>query len=58
MVGIDLSGENISLALNDKSKVKALLKKVEGTKLFLESDGEVSVIDFSDVSKAKTYFEW
>lgn len=51
-------GENISLTLNDKTKVKALLKKVDGTKLSLESEGETQVVDFSDISKAKTYFEW
>ncbi len=49
-------GENINL-LSDE-KIKAKLLKVEGNKLFLEKDGETIEIDFNDVKKARTYFEW
>jgi ribosome maturation factor RimP len=51
-------GEQVSLTLTNKDKVKAILKNVEGNKLFLEVDNEVIEIDFNDVKKAKTYFEW
>jgi ribosome maturation factor RimP len=49
-------GEQVSLTLTNKDKVKAILKNVEGNKLFLEVDNEVIEIDFNDVKK--TYFEW
>ncbi|PHS56438.1 MAG: ribosome maturation factor [Sulfurimonas sp.] len=51
-------GEKISLLLKDKSKVKALLIKVEESKIFFEADGEEDSVDFRDILKAKTYFEW
>jgi ribosome maturation factor RimP len=31
---------------------------VEGNKLFLQKDDEIVEIDFNDVKKARTYFEW
>jgi ribosome maturation factor RimP len=49
-------GENINLLTDEK--IKAKLLKVEGNKLFLEKDGEEIEIDFHDVKKARTYFEW
>jgi ribosome maturation factor RimP len=51
-------GEKISLITEDKNKVRAILKSVEGDKLFFENDEESFSIDFYDVKKAKTYFEW
>lgn len=51
-------GENVSLLLDNKEKIKATLTKVEGKKLFLDKDGEASEVEFHDVKKAKTYFEW
>jgi len=51
-------GENISLVTTSKEKYKALLKDVNGSVVILETeDGRVEV-DFSAISKAKTYFEW
>ncbi len=51
-------GEKISLLLEDKSKIKAILTKVEDSKIFFEIDGEENSVDFGEIAKAKTYFEW
>jgi len=51
-------GHNISFLLSEKDKLKAKLVKVEGNKLFLQKDDEIVEIDFNDVKKARTYFEW
>ncbi|WP_457744203.1 ribosome maturation factor [Sulfurimonas sp.] len=51
-------GDNLSLLLNEKEKIKGKLIKVEGNKLFLQKDDEIVEIDFNDVKKARTYFEW
>lgn len=52
------TGEKVSLLLKDKTKIKALLTKVEDSKMFLEVDGQESSVDFGEIAKAKTYFEW
>ncbi len=51
-------GEKVALTLKDKSKIKGLLTKVEDSKLFVEADDEEVSVDFGEISKAKTYFEW
>jgi len=51
-------GENISLLLDEKEKIKGNLLKVEGNKLFVEKDDTVQEVDFNNIKKAKTYFEW
>jgi ribosome maturation factor RimP len=51
-------GENLSLLLGDKEKLKAKLLKVEGKKLFLEKDSQTIEVNFDDIKKARTYFEW
>jgi len=51
-------GEKVSILCADKTKYKALLIKVEGSKIFIEVDGEISEVEFNDIVKAKTYFEW
>ncbi|MBU0720796.1 ribosome maturation factor [bacterium] len=51
-------GENVSLLLKDKQKIKGLLTKVEGSKIFLELDKEEIVVEFNDITKSRTYFEW
>jgi len=51
-------GENVSLLLDEKEKIKAKLVKVEGNKLFVEKEGQIHEVDFNAVKKAKTYFEW
>ena len=51
-------GEKVALVYSGKEKVRGVLKKVEGTTLFVEADDETLEVDFNEVSKAKTYFEW
>ncbi|WP_297431649.1 ribosome maturation factor [Sulfurimonas sp.] len=51
-------GENVSLLLDEKDKIRAKLLKVEGNTLFLENSDGIKEIDFHDIKKAKTYFEW
>jgi len=51
-------GEKVSIQCSDKTKYKGLLTKVDGSKIFIEIDGEISEVEFNDIVKAKTYFEW
>ena len=51
-------GEKISLVTSEKEKCRGVLTKVEGSKIFVDIEGEVSEFDFKDITKAKTYFEW
>jgi len=51
-------GEKVALVHSGKEKVRATLTKIEGNTLFLESENETVEVDFNDISKAKTYFEW
>jgi ribosome maturation factor RimP len=50
-------GEKVSLLLG-KEKLRGILTKIEDTKIFVDVDGEVKSVDFGEVTKAKTYFEW
>ncbi len=50
--------ENISFTTAEKDKVKAKLIEVDGSKLTFEDEHEKFEIDFNDIKKAKTYFEW
>lgn len=50
--------ENVSLLLEDKEKIKAKLVGVDGNKLSFETDEGIREVDYSDVKKARTYFEW
>ncbi|QSZ41294.1 ribosome maturation factor [Sulfurimonas aquatica] len=51
-------GEKVSLVHSGKEKTRGTLSKVEGSKVFVESEGEITEIEFNDITKAKTYFEW
>ncbi|MCD6433047.1 MAG: ribosome maturation factor [Sulfurimonas sp.] len=51
-------GEKVSLLLNDKEKIRGILTKVEGSKIFVDVEQEISEVEFNDIVKAKTYFEW
>ena len=51
-------GEKVSILGAEKAKYKGLLTKVEGSKIFIETEDETFEIEFNDVVKAKTYFEW
>lgn len=50
--------ENISLVYGEKEKLKAKLIQVDGKTLTFEKEGETYEVNFDDVKKAKTYFEW
>ena len=52
------TGENISLLTSDKSKFRGKLQSVEGNIVRLENDEGLQEIAYSDITKAKTYFEW
>jgi len=52
------TGEKVSLVYSGKEKMRGTLIKVEGSTLFVENEEGIVEIDFNDVSKAKTYFEW
>lgn len=51
-------GEKVSILGTEKAKYKGLLTKVEGSKIFIEIEEETFEVEFNDVVKAKTYFEW
>ena len=51
-------GEKVSLLLLDKKKYRGTLLKVQDSKIFIDVDGEEVEVDFYDINKAKTYFEW
>ena len=50
-------GERVSILLG-KDKLRGILVKVEGSKVFVDVDGEETSVDFGEITKAKTYFEW
>ena len=51
-------GEKVSILASEKQKYRGTLLKVEGSKIFVDSEEEISEIEFNDIIKAKTYFEW
>jgi len=51
-------GEKVSLLCTGKEKVRGVLTKVEGSKITVEQENETTEVEFSDINKAKTYFEW
>jgi len=51
-------GEKVALAGADKLKVRGTLTEVSGNKIMVQTEDESLEIEFNDISKAKTYFEW
>ena len=51
-------GEKVQLGFRDKKQIKGTLAKVEDSKIFVDIGGVEEVIEFGEISKAKTYFEW
>lgn len=51
-------GENVAITLKTKEKLQGVLTKVEASKIYITIDSQEKCIDYSEVSKAKTYFEW
>jgi ribosome maturation factor RimP len=51
--------ENVVLVTNNKEKIRGILVKVEDSKIFVDTqDDGVVEVDFYDITRAKTYFEW
>ena len=50
-------GDNVALNI-EKEKIRGVLKSVEGSVLTLENEDGTHSVEFNDVTKAKTYFEW
>ncbi|ABB43957.1 Protein of unknown function DUF150 [Sulfurimonas denitrificans DSM 1251] len=51
-------GERVALTLKSKEKLKGLLLRVEESNIYLDVDAEEVCVEFAQISKAKTYFEW
>ena len=51
-------GERVLVTLKTKEKYKGVLLKVEDAMITLDVDGEEIGVDFAQISKARTYFEW
>ena len=51
-------GEKVSLLHSGKEKTRGILTKVEGSKVFVQTEDEEVEVEFNDIIKAKTYFEW
>jgi len=51
-------GENVAVTTSEKKKYRGILTKVESSKIFIQTDDELAEVDFNDINKAKTYFEW
>lgn len=51
-------GEKVKIGFSEREKLKGLLTKVEGTKIFVVVDGNEEILEFGEIAKAKTYFEW
>ena len=51
-------GEKVSIYTTKKEKIRGVITKVEGSKIFVQKDEEAQEVEFNDISKAKTYFEW
>ena len=52
-------GEKVAIVLDNKEKYRGTLVSVDGNEIMIETadDGAVK-IDYSDIVKARTYFEW
>jgi len=51
-------GEKVSILSSTKDKIRGILKKVEGSKIFVQTEDELVEIEFNNVNKARTYYEW
>ena len=51
-------GEDIAIVYGEKEKLRAKLKEVNGNTLVFENEDGSYEVDFNDIKKAKTYFEW
>jgi len=51
-------GEKVNVAYGLKEKVKGVLLSIEGNTISIQVEDEVVTVEFNDINRAKTYFEW
>ena len=51
-------GEDVAIVFGEKEKLRAKLKEINGNTLIFENEDGTTEVDFNDIKKAKTYFEW
>lgn len=51
-------GEKVSIVYNDKEKVRGVLTDVEGSQMTVTTEDKTVTVEFNDINRAKTYFEW
>ena len=51
-------GEKVNVQTLSKEKYRGILKKVQNNTIYIEIDGEEKELEFNDIVKARTYFEW
>ncbi len=51
-------GEKVSVVYSGKEKVKGELLNVVGNTISVAGEDETVEVEFNDISRAKTYFEW
>lgn len=51
-------GDNVHITTKEKTKISGVIKAVEGSQIIVDTDDASTSINFCDISKAKTYFEW
>lgn len=51
-------GEKVSILSATKDKIRGVLLNVEGSKIKVQTEDDILEIEFNDINKAKTYFEW
>ena len=52
------TGEKVSFLCTNKSKLRGTLLGVDGTKITLLTDEGEKTLEYGEIAKAKTYFEW
>ncbi len=52
------TGEKVAIVTSAKDKFRGVLEKVEGSKIFIQTEDELVEVEFNDINKARTYFEW
>ena len=51
-------GEKVSIVYSGKEKARGTLLKVEGNTILVKVEDEEVEVEFNDIVRAKTYFEW
>ena len=51
-------GEKTAIVYNGKEKFRGILQSVSGTIITLANQDEEIQVEYNDITKAKTYFEW